>query len=160
MIGTMVSVFAMVMATNDLRFTGAPYPWECIIDQKPSTPLLVTATDIPTTIQLCQGAELPDGPHLLNFTFTTPTGSGNISSLFLDYIEYLPSASSKPRTFEFTSISFDDMDIIFTEEGSGGGFLSKGWTAIPGLNDGTTGLMVNVLQPNTSAGIGIPFHGS
>ncbi|KJA14713.1 hypothetical protein HYPSUDRAFT_427726 [Hypholoma sublateritium FD-334 SS-4] len=69
--------------------------------------------------------------------------------------------------FEFTAISSDDPDYVgFGEAGLEGpegpviGFLNWGWSTIPSLNDGTTGLSISELQPNNSASIVVDFTGT
>ncbi|KJA14712.1 hypothetical protein HYPSUDRAFT_92250 [Hypholoma sublateritium FD-334 SS-4] len=151
--GNMISVSAMMMAPSEL-LGGLPYAWKCTVDQQPTNPILLSAVDMPATIKLCQATDLPDGPHLFNFSFVIPEGSDIRGSVFFDYIEYHPSASGTPRTYGFTAVSFDDPSLSYFGSGP-----LEGWN-IESTDDNTSGFLASVLNPNSTASVTLEFNGT
>ncbi|KJA14711.1 hypothetical protein HYPSUDRAFT_427637 [Hypholoma sublateritium FD-334 SS-4] len=133
--GSSVSVFLLVVpdVVNGLSL---PYPWDCIVDGNVTVPLALQHIEEPATIKICDASDLQDGPHQLDFSFSRGISD---SIGYLDYIAYTPTASTTPRIYGYTEISFDDPMIRYSS------VLTEG-TFTP---DKTFG--ISIFVPNTTA---------
>lgn len=136
--GSSVSVFAL-MWPDAINGASLPYHWSCSVDSSMTTPVALEPLVFPTTVKLCDAANLQNGPHQLDFKILS-TDSQN-STGYLDYIEYTPLASTTPQIYNYTGISFDDPIILYNP--------SNDWLSTSTL-DNTQGRQISGLSNTTT----------
>ena len=140
----MVGVFAL-MTPDAVKNATAPYQWTCKLNGIPTPPVVLASITIPTTIKICSKDGLEDGEYLLEFSFNSGTGP----QVLFDYLEYIPSISVTPQTYNFVGVSADEASIAY----------STAWTRKT-LPDGTSGVQaVEMIGQQMNCSVQYQFTG-
>ena len=97
--------------------------WECVVDN--GSPSNISVSGAENNLRLCEQDGLSDAPHVLTVNVQATNGA----TFWLDYVKYLPSASTPGLENAAISIDSTDPDLNF-----------QGWTQFsPGFETSATG---------------------